>query len=123
MKMEVYLGHLQWCTYLHIGCEQCAMLCFMATFIMLSTLGPDGMATLKANPRRLLEVNSEVSEMGAKVLQQWAVSGQYDFCTVLEAPDLETVMKVAVSLGARGTLKTQTLAAIPVDKFLNAVEG
>jgi uncharacterized protein with GYD domain len=95
----------------------------MATFIMLSTLGPDGMATLKANPRRLLEVNSEVSEMGAKVLQQWAVSGQYDFCTVLEAPDLETVMKVAVSLGARGTLKTQTLAAIPVDKFLNAVEG
>ncbi|MCL4434583.1 MAG: GYD domain-containing protein [Actinobacteria bacterium] len=95
----------------------------MATFIMLSTLGPDGMATLKSNPRRLLEVNSEVAEMGAQVTAQWALAGQYDFCTVLEAPDLETVAKVAVALGARGTLKTQTLPAMPVEHFLAVLEA
>jgi len=70
-----------------------------------------------------LEVNSEVAEMGAQVIAQWALTGQYDFCTVLEAPDLETVAKVAVALGARGTLKTQTLPAMSIDHFLAVLES
>jgi len=93
----------------------------MATFLMLSTLGPEGMATLRLNPQRLKEVNAEVETMGAKVVAQWALLGQYDFATVLEAPDEKTVTRVAVTLGARGTLKTKTLTAIPIDDFIDAV--
>ena len=63
----------------------------MATFLMLSTLGPEGMATLRQNPQRLKQVNAEVEAMGAKVIAQWALLGQYDFATVLEAPDATTV--------------------------------
>jgi uncharacterized protein with GYD domain len=90
----------------------------MATFLMLSTLGPEGMATLKTHPARLKEVNSEVEAMGCRVLAQWALLGEYDFATVLEAPDDKSVARVAVALGARGTLKTRTLAAIPIDEFI-----
>ncbi|MCL4449509.1 MAG: GYD domain-containing protein [Actinobacteria bacterium] len=90
----------------------------MAIFIMLSTLGPDGMATLHQRPERLLEVNEEVANMGAKVLHQWVVLGSNDFCTVLEAPDMQTVVKIGVALGARGTLKTQTLPAMPVEELI-----
>lgn len=93
----------------------------MATFLMLSTVGPDGAATLKESPERLLEVNSEVEAMGAKVIAQWALLGPYDFCTVLEAPDEGTMARVALTLGARGTLKTLTLAAIPIDSYIKAV--
>ncbi|MCL4422680.1 MAG: GYD domain-containing protein [Actinobacteria bacterium] len=93
----------------------------MTTFLMLSTLGPDGAATLRQNPGRTREVNAEVEAMGVKILHQWAVLGQYDFCTILEAPDEMTVAKVAVTLGARGTLKTLTLTAIPVEEFLSAI--
>ena len=32
----------------------------MPTYIMLSTLGPDGASTLRDNPNRLRAVNSEV---------------------------------------------------------------
>lgn len=95
----------------------------MATFLMLSTVGPDGMATLRANPRRLREVNAEVEAMGARVIAQWALLGPYDFATVLEAPDERTIAQVAVTLGARGTLKTKTLTAIPIEEFVAAVEG
>ncbi|HZU79757.1 MAG TPA: GYD domain-containing protein [Acidimicrobiales bacterium] len=95
----------------------------MSTFLMLSTIGPDGMATLRQNPGRLREVNAEVEAMGARVVAQWALLGQYDFATVLEAPDEETVTRVAVTLGSRGTLKTKTLTAIPVDDFLRALGG
>ncbi len=95
----------------------------MPTFLMLSTVGPEGMATLRTNPHRLREVNAEVEAMGARVVAQWALLGQYDFATVLEAPDERTISRVAVVLGARGTLKTRTLSAIPVDDFIAAVEG
>jgi uncharacterized protein with GYD domain len=86
---------------------------------MLSTLGPDGMATLRTHPARLREVNSEVEAMGCRVVAQWALLGEYDFATVLEAPDEKAVAKVAVSLGSRGTLKTRTLTAIPIDDFID----
>lgn len=95
----------------------------MPMFLMLSTLGPDGMATLRENPGRLKEVNGEVEAMGAKVVSQWALLGQYDFATVLEAPDEKVVARVAVTLGARGTLKTKTLTALSIDDFIDSVGG
>jgi uncharacterized protein with GYD domain len=95
----------------------------MPTYLMLSTLGPEGMATLRENPRRLKEVNGEVEQMGVKVISQWALLGPYDFATILEAPDEKVVARVAVTLGARGTLKTKTLTAIPIDEFIDAVGG
>lgn len=89
----------------------------MATFLMLSTIGPEGMSTLRENPRRVEEVNSEVEEMGARVVAQWALLGEYDFATVVEAADEKAVLRVAVALGARGTMKTKTFSAIPIDQF------
>lgn len=94
----------------------------MSTFLMLSTLGPEGMTTLREHPERLRQVNDEVEAMGARVVAQWALLGQYDFATVLEAPDEQTMTRVAVALGARGTLKTKTLMAVPIDEFLRTLE-
>ena len=89
----------------------------MPTFLMLSTVGPDGASTLTENPDRLKAVNAEVEAMGVKVVAQWALLGQYDFATVLEAPDEMTMARVSLVLGARGTLKTLTMVAIPIDEL------
>ena len=51
----------------------------MPTYILLSSLTPQGVQTLKSNPDRLREVNRDVEELGAKVLHQWATLGEYDF--------------------------------------------
>ena len=93
----------------------------MATFIMLSTLGPEGAATVRENPERIKAVNDEVESMGVKVLQQYALLGPYDFCNILEAPDERTMAKVAMMLSARGTLKSLTLTAIPIDDFISTL--
>ena len=93
----------------------------MPTFIMLSTLGPEGAATLADHPERLREVNSEVEAMGVKVVQQFALLGPYDFCNVLEAPDERVMAKVALILGARGTVKTLTMPAVPIDEYVEAI--
>ena len=93
----------------------------MPTFAMLSTLGPDGSARLRENPERLREVRGEVEAMGVKVLQQYAVLGQWDFLNIIEAPDEATMAKVATTLASRGTLKTMTLPIIEIDRFIAAL--
>ena len=89
---------------------------------MLSTLGPNGAATLHEAPERLRQVNDEVEALGVRVIEQYALLGQYDFLNVIEAPDEAVVARLAITLAARGTMKTVTLQAIPVDDFIAALE-
>jgi uncharacterized protein with GYD domain len=95
----------------------------MPKYIMLSTLGPEGMHTLRDHPQRLREVVSEVEAMGVKVIAQYAVLGPYDFLNIIEAPDEKVMAKVAVTLGARGTLKSLTLTCIDIDDFIDALSS
>ena len=87
----------------------------MAVYVMLTTLTDEGRKTLKANPKRLQEVNKEVESMGVKILAQYALLGPYDFINILEAPDNKAMSKVAIELGSRGTLQTMTMSAMSVE--------
>ena len=94
----------------------------MATYVMLTTLTDEGRKTVKENPGRIKEVNTEVEGMGVKILSQYALLGQYDFVNIIEAPNNETVVKVAIELGGRGTLQTTTLAAMTLDQFIKSIK-
>jgi len=94
----------------------------MATFILLTRLTDDGAKTIKENPERIREVNKELEGMGARVVNQWAVLGPYDFVNVVEAPDNDTMARVSAELGARGSIRVTTLAAISVDQFIAALK-
>ena len=93
----------------------------MATFVMLTNLTPEGVQTLKNNPNRVQEVNREVEQLGVTVKDQWATLGQFDFITVVEAPDETTMAKVSVELGSRGTMTSQTMAAIPAEELAKSL--
>lgn len=94
----------------------------MPIYVLLSRLSAQGVATLKSNPDRLLEVNRDVEELGARVLHQWATLGEFDFVNVVEAPDIATVAKVSVALSSRGSTRIETLPALNVDEFLQTLE-
>lgn len=93
----------------------------MPVYIMLTSLTAQGVQTLKSNPDRLREVNRDVEELGAKVLHQWATLGPYDFVNVVEAPDAQTIARVSVALGARGSARLQTLTALEIEDLLAAL--
>ena len=95
----------------------------MRTFILLSTLSPQGMQTLRATPERLLEVNREVEALGGRVVHQWAVLGEYDFLSVIEAPDEAAVVRLTLDLAARGSAHFETLPAIDVDEMIALMSG
>jgi uncharacterized protein with GYD domain len=90
----------------------------MPTYILLTNLTAQGVQTLKSNPDRLLEVNRDVEELGAKVVHQWATLGPFDFVNVVEAPDNATIARVSVELGARGSATLQTMSALTIEEFL-----
>ncbi len=94
----------------------------MPTYVMLSTLGPDGWATVREHPERIREVTQEVESMGLKVLSQYCLMGQYDFLNVIESPDEATMARAAITLAARGTMRTTTLQAIEIDELIASLQ-
>jgi uncharacterized protein with GYD domain len=95
----------------------------MPTYILLSNLTDDGAKALKAKPKRLQEVNKEIERFGAKVTAQYAVLGPYDFVSIVECPDNETIARVSVELAARGSVRLLTLPAMPVANFVRNLKS
>ena len=93
----------------------------MPTYIMLTRLTSDGVKTLKDNPSRVHEVNKEVEQLGVKVQSQWATLGEYDFVSVIEAPDEQTMAKLSIEMGSRGTVANETLTAIDAEEFTKSL--
>ena len=95
----------------------------MAYYVILSKLTDEGRKTIKEKPGRMLEVNKELEAMGVKVKEQFAVLGPYDFVNIVEAPDNETVMKMSVELGSRGSVQLLTLPAVPAADMLKQLKA
>jgi uncharacterized protein with GYD domain len=94
----------------------------VSLYVMLSSLSESGRKVLRERPGWIKKVNADVQRMGARVVAQYAVLGPYDFVTIVEAPDNATISRVSVELGARGGVAGMTLAAIPLDEFIERLE-
>ena len=99
----------------------CLVIC-MPHYILLSSLTDEGWKTVREKPERIREVNRELQAYGVRVISQYAVLGPYDFVNIVEAADNETIAKVSIELGARGTIKIVSMAAIPIDEFIASVK-
>ena len=94
----------------------------MARYVIISNLTDEGARTLKKNPGRVKEVNDELGYMGVKVVDQYAVLGNFDFLTIVEADDEATVTKAVVEIASRGSIKTATYRMIPIDEFIESLK-
>src|SRR5437870_1038317 len=93
----------------------------MATYLVLTQLAPAARKTIDENPDRLGEVNAQVRRLGATILEQYAVLGEYDFMTLLEAADNAAVAAIAAEIGSIGTIKINTFPAIQLDRFAKSL--
>ena len=95
----------------------------MPIYILMSKLTTEGRKTIKKNPDRIKEVNKEIEVFGAKVLQQYAVLGPYDFVNIVEAPDNDAITRVSIELGSRGTVEIASMPATSIDDFISMVKN
>lgn len=94
----------------------------MAYYLQLVVLTDQGRRNFDQNPEWIKEVNKDIELLGAKVLIQYALLGQYDIVNIIEAPSDEIAAKVAIKLSANGTFQPMTLAAIPLDKLVETLK-
>lgn len=94
----------------------------MPTYILLATLSPQGLQTLRVTPERLFEVNREIEHREVRVVDQWAVLGCYDFLTVVEAPNAWAVAAMTAELSARGSATFETLTALDPDDVFDGAD-
>jgi uncharacterized protein with GYD domain len=95
----------------------------MATYVLLSTLTPEGRKTIKDRPERISEVNKEIEQFGAKVLSQYGVLGPCDFVTIIDAPSNEAVARLSAELGSRGTIQMVSMPAFSVESLVNSLKS
>ena len=94
----------------------------MGRYLILSNLTDEGAKTLKKNPERIKEVNEELKKMDVNVIEQYAILGNIDFVSVVEADDDARLAKAVVELASRGSVKTMTYRAIPIDEFIESLK-
>ena len=92
------------------------------TYVIMSTLTPKGKTTIGAKPERIREVNKEIEAMGVRILSQYAVLGPYDFINIVEAPDNDTIIRMSVELGRRGTISIASFPALHLNEFIDAMK-
>ena len=93
----------------------------MPTYILLLSLTPEGRNRMLNSPDRLLIAEESINIPETQVHGVYAVLGEYDFVTILDAPDNETAARFSMELGASAGVQITTLPAIPIGRLEQAL--
>lgn len=95
----------------------------MSLYFLLGTLTENGQKMLLRNPDMMIEAIRECDCEGAQILGQYAVLGKYDYVMIAEADDNEAVARLALDIGVRAGLHTETLPAMAIGVLADEEPG
>jgi uncharacterized protein with GYD domain len=96
----------------------------MATYIRLIRFSDQAMKDLKQLRERIAAAKKAYRDAGAELKQVYLVMGQYDAVAVVEAPNDETLAKVALAQAALGAFRsTETMRAFTEEEVAKIVAG
>ena len=93
----------------------------MATYITLVNYTQEGIEKIKESPNRLDAAKKAFQAMGAEMKAFYLVMGRYDILLISEAPDDETIAKVALVLGGVGAVRTETFRAFTEKEYRDII--
>lgn len=89
----------------------------MATYLSLVRWTHEGMAKVKDSPSRLDAARKAIEAGGGKMKQFYMLMGRYDMAIIIEAPDDAAVARINLSLGSKGSVRTETSRAFSEDEY------
>jgi uncharacterized protein with GYD domain len=89
----------------------------MPTYITLIKYTQQGVENMKDSPNRLDTAKELFKSMGAEIKAFYLAMGNYDAVVISEAPDDETAMKLALTTGSAGAIRTETQRVFPEDEY------
>jgi uncharacterized protein with GYD domain len=94
----------------------------MPTYIQLMKLTDQGRKTIKEAPARIEAALKMHAAMGGKLIGFYAVSGEYDYIGIGEAPNDEAAAAFSLALASQGTVRARTLRAFNKEEFAGLVK-
>jgi uncharacterized protein with GYD domain len=94
----------------------------MPTYIGLYKLTDQGIKNIKDAPQRIEEAIKASEAVGGKVLGVYTVLGEYDYVSIGEFANDETVLTLALAMGAEGNVRTTTLKAFTKEEFAEIIK-
>jgi uncharacterized protein with GYD domain len=95
----------------------------MATYISLLRYTQQGITSIKQAPGRIDAARKAYKALGAELKALYLVIGRYDIVALVEAPDDTVAAKVALALGSKGNVSSETLRAFTEEEFRTMVAG
>ena len=89
----------------------------MPTYITLIKYTQTGVEKMKESPSRLDTAKELFKSMGAEIKAFYLAMGNYDAVVISEAPDDEIAMKLALTIGSAGAIRTETQRVFPEDEY------
>lgn len=89
----------------------------MATYILLVNFTDEGIRTVKQSPDRVKALDAEAKKLGLEIKERYWTVGAYDLVLIAEAPNDEAMAAMALSVGSRGHVRTQTLRAFSANEI------
>ncbi len=95
----------------------------MPSYVLLLHFTEQGIKNIKESPSRLDGVRKFFQEHGAQLKDFYLVTGQYDAVCICEVPNDEVLATLALSIGAKGNVRTETLRAFTEEEYRKIVAG
>jgi len=95
----------------------------MPLYFLLGTLSETGQRMMQRNPDLMIESIKECNSAAASILGQYAVLGKYDYVMMAEADDNEAVGRLALEIGVKAGLHTETLPAMAIGDLVDEDTG
>ena len=89
----------------------------MPTYIVLCKWTEKGIEGVKESPSRLEAAKKVFKAAGGELKQFYLTQGRYDMVVVSELPNDEAAAKTALTIGAGGALRTESLRAFTEDEY------
>jgi uncharacterized protein with GYD domain len=81
-------------------------------YVILGKWTDQGIRKVKDSPKRVQTVRKMVEQAGGKIWV-WYTMGEYDFVSIVEAPSDEVALKLVLTVGMAGNVRTTTMKATP----------
>jgi uncharacterized protein with GYD domain len=93
----------------------------MPRYIILMNLTEQGAQNIKEAPARIEEAAKALEAAGGKMIDFYAVLGQYDYVVIADVPSDEAGLLQLLGIAARGNVSTVTLRAFTKEEYTAAV--
>jgi len=95
----------------------------MATFVTLLKFTEQGIKNVSQTTKRAEAFREMAKKMGVTVKDNYWTLGRYDAVAIYEAPDDETAIRLMLTLGSLGNVRTETLRAYSAKEMGEILKG